>query len=63
VEGTPFVPLSVSLLKLLRERLGLLLYGLILLLRRGEAPRFAERVLREIGDFLWRFGDLNCGER
>lgn len=33
------------------------------LLRCGETGRFAESVLIEIGDFLWRFGDLNCGER
>ena len=33
MEGVPFVPLSASILKLRRERLGLLLlYGLILLI-------------------------------
>ena len=63
MEGAPFVPFSASLLELLRERFGLLLCGLLLLLRGGETGGFAESVLVEIGDFLWRFGDLNCGER
>jgi hypothetical protein len=31
VEGIPFLPFSMSLLRLLRERFGLLLYGLLLL--------------------------------
>ena len=58
----PFVPFSMSLLKLLREWIGLLSCGLVLLLRCGEGRRFAERLLGEIGDLLGRFGDLNRGE-